>query len=783
MALGALVLLVSLAGCASQQAVPRDPADVPGYLNAPPDLADVDPAPLLGRRILLDPGHGGFFRGAVGDDGLSEAEVNLGVALYLQGLLQWAGAEVFMTRTADVDFLSPADSTLSSDLSHRVAMADSLLPDVFLSIHHNSTAQRDPDINETQTYYPLGRDGADLDLARAVHRQLVRALEIEPAKILPGGFHVLRNAPVPAVLGEPAMISNPVIEGRLSLARSLELEASAYFLGLRDYFATGMPHWVTDLPDTLTPLNMDARWTFDPGAPQAPTLDPASLQVTVDGRPIPYVLLPDGQGFSIENPAQHRGSRLVIRGRNLAGRTAPDRVHGFDQLGLGTWSTAFFAESGPPPRRGVLTYAHSTTSLATFGPVLFSHRDRAAAGQPLPTFPGRRGWLLIEAAPADLTEHVIARRLEQGETFAVSDSRPEIYGLPPGVEWIWLDAPADIWPDSAIPGGAWRSRMVRDSGLAGFGRTDWPVATRTLDDVFWLEAAGASPLVLEPGVAAAAPESLTWIPLLPDLIGKRVALDPRGGGTDDQGLGPLGARGSELNLQVAERLAALLRGAGCEVAMLREAEIFVPDPERVRRADAHGADLYLAIGRGEPGVRHHHGSTVGTPWAASCAASLAPLVPDTVAVAAAYDYVLRHTACPAIVVDLESPANTAVESRLTDPAWQDAVARALFRGTVAMLQPDAPFLAVTDLLDILGDRAIPRDRLDLVRLDGNLSWLPPSGQVTGAPLPSWSADDPGLPVRGDHHVIELRAGPHWQLWTLDRVPGGQWHGRVLLENR
>ena len=34
-----------------------------------------------GRRIALDPGHGGFFRGALGVNGLTEAEVNLGVAL------------------------------------------------------------------------------------------------------------------------------------------------------------------------------------------------------------------------------------------------------------------------------------------------------------------------------------------------------------------------------------------------------------------------------------------------------------------------------------------------------------------------------------------------------------------------------------------------------------------------------------------------------------------------------------------------------------------------------
>ena len=94
-----LVLLGVLAGCATQPAVPRDRTDVPGYRNPPPGLAGLDTEPFQGRQILIDPGHGGYFRGAVGQGGLTEAEVNLGVALYLQGMLQWAGAEVRLTRT------------------------------------------------------------------------------------------------------------------------------------------------------------------------------------------------------------------------------------------------------------------------------------------------------------------------------------------------------------------------------------------------------------------------------------------------------------------------------------------------------------------------------------------------------------------------------------------------------------------------------------------------------------------------------------------------------------
>ena len=226
-----LAACLLIAGCAGPPPQPAE-VEIPGYKALQEQFQGRDMSPLRGRRIVLDPGHGGFFKGAVGPGGLTEAEVNLGVALYLRGLLEWSGSQVFMTRTADYDFLTANDSTLTSDLAFRSSFVDSLQPDVFLSLHHNSVTSLDRTVNETQTYYPLNADGASLDLARAIHRHLVLNLEISPAKILPGNFHVLRKATVPAVLGEPAMISHPVIEGRLSLAASHRLEAEAYFLGL-----------------------------------------------------------------------------------------------------------------------------------------------------------------------------------------------------------------------------------------------------------------------------------------------------------------------------------------------------------------------------------------------------------------------------------------------------------------------------------------------------------------------------------------------------------------------
>jgi len=809
LALAAAVALV--AGCGGRQPSPRVPDGVRGYLDPPPPLTGVDAAPLRGRRVLIDPGHGGRFRGAIGAGGLSEAEVNLGVALYLQGMLQWAGADVHLTRTADVDLTTAADSSLAGDLAARVAICDSLAPDVFVSIHHNSNAARDPVLNETQTYYPLGREGADLDLARAIHRRLVRALAIEPAQILPGGFHVLRHAPAPAVLGEPAMLSNPVIERRLTLARSLELEAAAYFLGLRDYYAGGTPRWLSDQPDTIEvgPGRAPQSWTFDPGRPDAPALDPTTVSLTVDGEPVPFTVDADGRRVRARLAVAARTATVALAGRNLAGRATPvlqQVVRSERHVSLRCRTLLETGADGEILDRVLLVYESPGVDLAEF--VDLTLELGPGGGVALPRHRGERGWCFVDrrALRAAAATARITGRLANGAPVSAPVA-PDLAAttagdtLAAGSTLVALRCPESTWPLTDIPGDRWRSRLPPPDGPEWSGEPGrpWsrpllddrtPLAVRQRDRGVWLEADGALPLVLDAAgrtawqdPAGSPPDTVTWDALLPDLVGRRVAIDPRGGGTDAAGRGPEGTRGSDLNLAVARRLAALLRGAGCSVTLLRDEDEWTPDPDRVRRADGFGADLYLALGRGGPAVRHHPGSRLGAPWAASCAAALGRLLGAPIAAAAGSDFVLRHTACPAVVVELESPATAAVEDRLAAPAWQDAEARAIFWGTVSLLQAGVEAVPPADLVAALAPRALASERLDLVRVDGNFQWLPPPGQSWDTLVPSPGGGDCGVPLLGDRHVLELRAGPLWQLWAITRQPSGSWQGRLLLENR
>lgn len=58
---------------------------------------------VAGKKVCIDPGHGGGDPGAVGPTGLKEKDVNLDVALRLKRLLEEFALEVRMTRTSDTN--------------------------------------------------------------------------------------------------------------------------------------------------------------------------------------------------------------------------------------------------------------------------------------------------------------------------------------------------------------------------------------------------------------------------------------------------------------------------------------------------------------------------------------------------------------------------------------------------------------------------------------------------------------------------------------------------------
>jgi len=151
--------------------------------------------------IVIDAGHGGYDRGGVPGQRISEKDKTLDVAQRLRRVLQAAGYRVIMTRDSDV-FVS---------LGARVSIANSYRGASFVSIHFNCASRAGA--NGIETYY-YRSDSAGL--AQSIHRNVVSGAPTENRGIRRRGFYVLRRTAIPSVLVECGFLTNPT-EGSLAL--------------------------------------------------------------------------------------------------------------------------------------------------------------------------------------------------------------------------------------------------------------------------------------------------------------------------------------------------------------------------------------------------------------------------------------------------------------------------------------------------------------------------------------------------------------------------------------
>ncbi|MDF9414313.1 N-acetylmuramoyl-L-alanine amidase [Brevibacillus laterosporus] len=95
---------------------------------------------LTGKKIIIDPGHGGDFPGKTYKNRM-EKDVTLKMSKILRRLLRDEGAKVYMTRTSDEDF---GGRNADNDINKRVEYINEEFPsvDVLLSIHVNTERGR-----------------------------------------------------------------------------------------------------------------------------------------------------------------------------------------------------------------------------------------------------------------------------------------------------------------------------------------------------------------------------------------------------------------------------------------------------------------------------------------------------------------------------------------------------------------------------------------------------------------------------------------------------------------
>jgi N-acetylmuramoyl-L-alanine amidase len=178
--------------------------------------------PLAGIHVAVDAGHPPG--GAIGPTRLTEAEANLAIVKRLVPMLRDAGARVTETRP----------DTAAVALGARPVAAEAAGAHLLVSVHNNAF----PDgvnpftRNGTTAFY---NPPQSLDLARAMQRELLRAVGLRDLGIARADLALVRTTWMPSTLTESMFLMIPEQEAALRDPRIHERLARAHFRAIEEF--------------------------------------------------------------------------------------------------------------------------------------------------------------------------------------------------------------------------------------------------------------------------------------------------------------------------------------------------------------------------------------------------------------------------------------------------------------------------------------------------------------------------------------------------------------------
>ncbi|MFH5186608.1 N-acetylmuramoyl-L-alanine amidase CwlD [Paenibacillus sp. TAB 01] len=195
--------------------------------------------PLSGKKIALDPGHGGPDGGAESKDGIIEKDINLAIALHLRDYLQQAGAIVVMTRENDTDLAQSTTKGYSKrkteDLLNRAQFITQQKSDLFVSVHLNSIPSSKWSGAQT-FYYPGSKENATL--ASLIQDEIKKNMQNTDriAKSV-DNIYLLKTLTIPSALVEVGFLSNPTEADLLRSPAYQKKVAAAIYQGILRYYS------------------------------------------------------------------------------------------------------------------------------------------------------------------------------------------------------------------------------------------------------------------------------------------------------------------------------------------------------------------------------------------------------------------------------------------------------------------------------------------------------------------------------------------------------------------
>ena len=172
------------------------------------------------KYVVIDAGHGGTDYGAI-RNGINEKDITLDISKRVQAGLEKKGYNVAMTRT---------DDTYVS-LQDRVEFSEIFNPDIFVSIHVNSSNSESPTGLETHYY----KDNS-LTLAKHIHASMLNNINSKDRGLFKSKFYVINHTTAPAILVEIGFISNQNERAQLVTESRKNATAKAIIEGIDGYF-------------------------------------------------------------------------------------------------------------------------------------------------------------------------------------------------------------------------------------------------------------------------------------------------------------------------------------------------------------------------------------------------------------------------------------------------------------------------------------------------------------------------------------------------------------------
>ena len=150
--------------------------------------------------VVIDPGHGGSEKGAIGCLGDEEKDINLAIALQVADILKSKDINVVMTRECDANV----------ELQDRINIAKNNNADIFVSIHLNSIPDIPMNIHKnrgTSVYY---FNNNSKKFAEVLKNSITSTAGTKDDGVHTGSFAVIRPNEYIGVLVEAAYMTNPM---------------------------------------------------------------------------------------------------------------------------------------------------------------------------------------------------------------------------------------------------------------------------------------------------------------------------------------------------------------------------------------------------------------------------------------------------------------------------------------------------------------------------------------------------------------------------------------------